>query len=129
MTSQVSVTPRVGHVALEISDANGASASAELDRHQAFALIASIAQAINALPIDPTIPLHLQQAVLKSKHPSFQVGIAANGDVVLAIKPDPFPSLEFEFEAQGLSKLIASTAIPTTIRRQPRDGQHSPQIR
>jgi hypothetical protein len=119
MTSQASVTPRGSHVALEISGANGASASLELDRHQAFALIVSIAQVISALPTDPITPLHLQRPVLRSKHPSFQVGIAADGDVVLAIKPDPFPSMEFEFEAQGLSKLIADLRAAAIVPAHP----------
>ena len=106
MTIQVSTT-QSGHVALEILDASGVPVSLELNRYEALAVIGSIAQAINALPTDPTIPLHLQRAALKAKHPSFQVGIAPDGDVVPAIKPDPFPSMEFEFEPQGLSKLIA----------------------
>ena len=110
MTPQLSATANGDHVALEISDASGKSASLQLDRRQAFLVIESIVQAIQALPADPTIPIHLQRAVLKSKHPSFQVGIAADGDVILAIKPDPFPPLEFEFETQGLDKLIADLA-------------------
>jgi hypothetical protein len=115
MTPQLSATANGDHVALEISDASGKSASLQLDRRQAFLVIESIVQAIQALPTDPTIPIHLQRAVLKSKHPSFQVGIAADGDVILAIKPDPFPSLEFEFEAQGLSKLIADLRAAANV--------------
>ncbi|MGB7102149.1 MAG: hypothetical protein WBD95_25730 [Xanthobacteraceae bacterium] len=53
------------------------------------------------------MPLHKQSPVLIAKHPSFQVGIARDGNVVLAIKPAPFPSMEFEFDAKAVGKLIA----------------------
>jgi hypothetical protein len=114
---QVSVTPREGRIVVEISDAKGAS-SFELDRHHAFALMVSIAQAVNALPHNPTEPLSSQKAVLKAKHPSFQVGIAQDGDVVLAIQPVPFPSIEFEFDAEMLGKLIADLRKAANLPRQ-----------
>ncbi len=89
---KVSTSPP-DRVLLELSDANGASASVRLDRHEAFALIAAIAKRVNGLPADPAAPLHLQHPVLKSINPSFQVGIADEGNVVLGIVPAPFPSL------------------------------------
>jgi hypothetical protein len=93
-------------VLLELSDANGEPVSVEMDRHQAFALMGMIAQGVNALPADPAAPLHRQQAVLKSTNPSFQVGIAGGGEIVLAIMPAPFPPMEFRFDAEALTKLI-----------------------
>jgi hypothetical protein len=115
---KVSTSPP-DRVLLELSDANGAAASVRLDRHEAFAMMAAIAQGVNGLPADPAAPLHLQHPVLKSKNPSFQVGIANDGDVVLAIMPAPFPSLEFEFDPQALTKLIADLRKAANVPTEP----------
>ena len=107
VTLLLKATPQNDHVLLEIEGANGATVAVELSRHQTAALILTLGQAVQALPPDPTEPLHLQGAVLHAIDPSFQVGLAPSGNVLLAIKPGPFPSLEFEFEAHLLSKLIS----------------------
>jgi hypothetical protein len=124
MTTQPSVHLRGENVVLELPGANGAPVSLELNRHQALAMIGAILQAINALPTDQTTPLHLQKAFLKAKHPSFQVGIAPDGDVVLAIMPAPFPSIEFLFDAQGLDKLIADLRKAANVPSQPHGSSH-----
>jgi hypothetical protein len=67
MTTQPSVRLRGQNVALELSDASGATVSTEMDRHQALAMMMAIAQAVNALPADQTTPLHLQKAFLKGQ--------------------------------------------------------------
>jgi hypothetical protein len=110
-------------ILLEMSDANGRTVSLDLDRHQAFALMGSIAQGVNSLPGDPAAPLHLQQAVLKSLNPSFQVGIAGDGNVVLAIMPAPFPAIEFMFDPQALTKLIADLRKAASVPSHP--GGHA----
>ena len=115
MTLRLTATPQNDHILLEIEGANGATVSVELSRHQAAALILSLGQAVKALPYDPTEPLHLQGAVLQAIDPSFQVGLAPSGNVLLALKPGPFPSLEFEFEAQHLSKLISDLRAAANV--------------
>ncbi len=103
---QVSTKPP-DRISLELSDSKGSSVCLELNKDQAFAVMESIAQGINALPRDPKVPLHLQRAVLNSRGPAFQVGIGGDGHVVLAIKPEPLPPMLFEFDAEALSKLIS----------------------
>jgi hypothetical protein len=125
MTTQPSVRLRGQNVALELSDASGATVSTEMDRHQALAMMMAIAQAVNALPTDQTTALHLQKAFLRAKHPSFQVGIAPDGDVVLAIMPAPFPSIEFLFDAEGLDKLIADLRRAANVPSQQRGSKPS----
>jgi hypothetical protein len=118
VTIQVSTNPP-NRIVLELLDANGAPVSLDLDRQQAFAVMGLIAQGVNALPADPAAPLHLQRAALKSTNPSFQVGIADGGNIVLAIMPTPFPSLEFEFDAPTVSKLIADLRKATNVPSHP----------
>ena len=115
MTTRVTATTQNNLVLLEIEGANGTTVSVEMSGHQAAALILSLGQAVKSLPSDPIVPLHLQAAVLKATDPSFQVGLAPSGNVLLAIKPEPFPVLEFEFEAQSLSKLISDLRAAATI--------------
>ena len=115
MTTRVTATTQNNLVLLEIEGANERTVSVELSAHQAAALILSLGQAVKSLPSDPIVPLHLQAAVLKATDPSFQVGLAPSGNVLLAIKPEPFPVLEFEFEAQSLSKLISDLRAAATI--------------
>jgi hypothetical protein len=110
-------------ISLELSDAKGAPLSFGLDRHRALALMGSIVQAVNALPADPAAPLHLQRAFLKSQNPSFQVGVAGDGKVVLAIMPAPFPSLEFMFDAQTVTKLITDLRKAATVPTPPTRGR------
>ena len=108
MTLRISATPHQDHVVLEIADASGQSgASIGLSRDDALSLIGSIAHAVNALPHDSSISVHQQRAFLRAKHPSFQVGLTSDGSTILAIQPSPFPPIEFEFDADSLSKLIA----------------------
>jgi hypothetical protein len=118
LNMKVSTSPP-DRVLLELSDANGATASVGLDRREAFALMAAIAQGVNVLPADPAAPLRLQRPIFKSSNPSFQVGIADEGNVVLAIMPAPFPSLEFQFDAQALTKLIADLRKAANVPSQP----------
>jgi hypothetical protein len=120
VTLRISATPHQDHVVLEIADANDqAGASVGLSRHDALALIGAIAQAVNALPHDSSIPIHQQQAFLRAKHPSFQVGLASDGDTILAIQPSPFPPIEFEFDTDGLSKLIADLRRAANVPSHP----------
>ena len=118
LNMKVSTSPP-DRVLLELSDANGAAAFVRLDRREAFALMAAIAQGVNVLPADSAAPLRLQRPVLRSSNPSFQVGIADEGNVVLAIMPAPFPSFEFQFDAQALTKLIADLRKAANVPSQP----------
>jgi hypothetical protein len=105
-------------VALELLDASGEVIPLlELDRYEAFEALSSLAQAMSALPSDRTAPIHIQRPVLKSREPSFQVGVMPRGGVVLAIRPDPLPPLEFEFNAESLTKLIADLRKAAAIPR------------
>jgi hypothetical protein len=104
-------------ISLEMSDINGSMVSFQLDAHEALGLMAAVTQAVNALPSAPTAPLHQQRAFLKSQNPSFQVGVKP-GAVVLAIKPTSFPSLEFEFDAEMLSKLISDLRTAANVPSQ-----------
>ena len=82
-------------------------ASLELDRDGAFAALLSVAQALNALPLsDRDIPLVGQKAFFRSTKPSFQVGLASRGNVILGVKPEPLPMIEFEFDAETVAKLL-----------------------
>ncbi|WMT79589.1 hypothetical protein [Bradyrhizobium sp. Ash2021] len=120
MTLRISATPHQDHIVLEIADANGESgASIGLSRDDALALIGSIANAVNALPHDSSIPIHQQRAFLRAKHPSFQVGLASDGGTILAIQPSPFPPIEFEFDADSLSKLIADLRKAANVPSHP----------
>jgi hypothetical protein len=106
------------HVVLELLDANGtATVAVELDCRAAFAAITALAQAASALPPSQTTPLHQSAPVLKSRDPSFAVGVTTSGTVVLALRPAPFPSMEFEFPREAADKLIAdlrkATGLPT----------------
>ena len=105
MTLRVTAKPLNDLVLMEIEGAT--KVSVELTGHQAARLILSLGQAVLALPHDPTKPLNLQGPILQAKDASFQVGISPSGNALLAIKPEPFPSMEFEFEAEALTKLIS----------------------
>jgi hypothetical protein len=118
VTLRISATAQNGVVLIQIEDTNRPKVVVELDRHQAFAVAISICQAINALPSDLAVPLPLQKAVLRTKNPSFQVGIAPSGNALLALKPGPFPPLEFEFEAEDLTKLIADLRTAANVPQQ-----------
>jgi hypothetical protein len=78
------------------------------DRHLGFGMLAALANSLSELPGDPTAPLHLQQPCLRSKHPTFQVGLRNTGEIVLAIRPDPIPPFEFDFSVEGASELVAA---------------------
>jgi hypothetical protein len=105
------VTPAGNHIALTIRDDNDQSVSVQADRYQSFAAILSIVQALESLPLDRKAPIHGQQPVLTSKNPSFQVGVTPNGGIMLTIRPDLFPPLAFEFDAQSVAKLINDLRI------------------
>ena len=76
----------------------------------------SVAQALNALPLsDRDIPLVGQKAFFRSTNPSFQVGPASTGNVILALKPEPLPMMEFEFDAETVAKLIAALNKASTL--------------
>jgi hypothetical protein len=115
---QISLSAKNDRLVLELSDAKQGTFSIRMDRYEAFALIVSIAEVVNKLPTDPTVPLHKQQPALKAKYPSFQVGIL-DDDVVLAIQPSPLPLLEFQFEREGLTKLIRDLQKASAIPNHP----------
>ena len=117
MKTRLSVKPSGENVVLELQDASGRAISVELDRYEAFAALSLIARAMNALPSNRRAPLHGQKPVLKSKDPSFQVGVVPGGGVVLAIRPDPLPPLEFEFDTEALATLIADLRKAATTHR------------
>ena len=117
LTMKVSANPP-DRISLELSDAKGSKVSLGLDRHQAFALMGMIAHGVNSLPVDPVAPLHRQRAALRSTNPSLQVGVGDGGNVVLSIVPAPFPPLEFHFDAQALTKLIADLRKAATVPSQ-----------
>ena len=104
---------------LELRDSKakgGPVASLELDRDGAFAALLSVAQALNALPLsDRDIPLVGQKAFFRSTDPSFQVGLTSTGKVILALKPEPLPMIEFEFDAETVAKLIAALIKASTL--------------
>ncbi len=122
--AEILVTPAGNHIALTIRDDNDQSLSAQADRHESFAVILSIVQALRALPFDREASIHGQQPVLTSKNPPFQVGVTPNGGIMLAIRPDPFPPLEFEFDAQSCAKLINDLRIAANIPAQRGTASH-----
>jgi hypothetical protein len=118
MLFSVSVRSAGETVEIAIEDANLArTVTAPLDRYQGFELLAALAKALNELPADQTAPLHLQQPCLRSKNPIFQVGLRGTGEIVLSIRPDPIPPIEFDFNVEGASELIVALrkalVIPT----------------
>jgi hypothetical protein len=118
LMAEISMKPAGDHIEVTIRDDNGQSASAQIDRHQSFAMILSIVQVLGKLPLDREAPLHGQQPVLTLKNPSFQIGVTPNGGIMLAIRPDPFPPLEFEFDAQLVAKLIDDLRIAANVPAQ-----------
>lgn len=122
--AEFSVKPIGDYIELTIRDDNGQSASVQIDHHGSFAVILSIVQALRALPFDREAQIHGQQPVLTSKDPSFQVGVTPNGGIMLAIRPDPFPPLEFEFDAQVVAKLINDLRIAANIPAQRGSAPH-----
>jgi hypothetical protein len=124
MKAQLSAKPNGKNVVLALQDTSGKAMAIELDRHDAFSAMMLIAQAMTALPPDPAAALHTQTPALRSKDPSFQVGIVPEGGVVLAIKPIPLPSLEFEFGNKQLDKLIADLRKAATVHRATTRASH-----
>lgn len=122
--AEISMKPTDDHIEVTIRDDNGQSASAQIDRHQSFAVILSIVQVLGKLPLDREASLHGQQPVLTLKNPFFQVGVTPNGGIMLAIRPDPFPPLEFEFDAQLVAKLINDLRTAATIPAQRGSAPH-----
>jgi hypothetical protein len=107
------------HVAVDITHASGQCVSVGLSRHQALDLILQLFQTLHALPSDPLQPLNQQVAFLRSRHPSFQVGMGNDGDVRLALKQEPLPPMEFDFDAESLSKLIADLRKAANVPSHP----------
>jgi hypothetical protein len=67
MTLPLTATPKNDRVLLAIEGADAATVSVELGRHKAVGLILSLRQAVNALPIDPTIPPHFAAGCFEVK--------------------------------------------------------------
>jgi hypothetical protein len=65
-----------------------------------------LATDLGKLPSGPSTPLHLQEPCFRARDPSFGVGLRGNGDIVVAIRPDPFPPFEFDLPVHAVSKLI-----------------------
>ena len=122
--AEILVTPAGNHIALTIRDDNDQSFSAQADRHQSFALILSIVQALESLPLDRKAPIEGQQPALTSNDPSFQVGVTPSGGIVLTIRPDPFPPLAFKFDAQSVAKLINDLRTAANIPAQRGSAPH-----
>src|ERR1700730_7149207 len=114
--AEISVKPAGGYIEVTIRDDNDHSVSVQADRHQSFAMIVSIVQALGSLPLDREAPILEQQPVLTSNDPSFQVGVTPSGGIILTIRPDPFPPLAFEFDAQSVAKLINDLRIAANIQ-------------
>jgi hypothetical protein len=103
-----SVTAQISgeNIDVEIQVPNAETVRVSLNRYQGFAVLETIATASGKLPSDPTTPLHLQEPCFRARDPSFGVGLRGNGDIVVAIRPDPFPPFEFDLPTHAASKLI-----------------------
>jgi hypothetical protein len=116
MALELTARPVGDKIEIAIKDDSHGTITLHLDRYMAFAYLESVASALSKLPSDPTAPLHLQQPVLRAKHPSFQVGLRGNGDITLSIRPDPLPPFEFDFDVSKASQLIEGLrAALTTV--------------
>jgi hypothetical protein len=113
--AEISVKPAGDYIEVAIRDDNDRYVSVQADRHQSFAMIVSIVQALGSLPLDRKASILGQQPVLTSNDPSFQVGVTPSGGIILTIRPDPFPPLAFEFDAQSVAKLINDLRIAANI--------------
>lgn len=122
--AEISLKPAGDYIEVTIRDDNERSVSVQADRHQSFAMIVSIVQALESLPLDRKAAIYGQQPVLTSNDPSFQVGVTPNGGIMLTIRPDPFPPLAFEFNAQSVAKLINDLRIAANIPAQRGSAPH-----
>lgn len=114
-SNQPSATVDGERIKLTLLAENGQETSVALGRREALTLIVTIGKMANSLPADRAEPLGQQKEVLRLKDPSFQVGINHLGAVILAIRPHKFPSLEFEFNVEAVSKLIEGLKTVSTI--------------
>jgi hypothetical protein len=55
--AEISVRPAGDYIEVAIRDDNGRSVSVQADRHQSFAMIVSIFQALGSLPFDRKAPI------------------------------------------------------------------------
>ncbi len=105
-------------ISLSISDDNGRTATIEANTHSIFDILQAIYHELRELPVNPSNPIPGQKPVMRSIQPSFQIGASSStGDVVLVIRPDPLPPMEFYFDDERLQKLIEGLNIAAAIPR------------
>jgi hypothetical protein len=81
LIAEISVKPAGDYIEVTIRDDNDRSVCVQADRHQSFAMIVSIVQALGSLPLDRKAPILGQQPVLTSNDPSslFDAGTVFQG--------------------------------------------------
>jgi hypothetical protein len=115
MADQLSAKVVGERIELTLRAENGRDLSFRLNHREALALLTSIGKMASLLPSHPNAPPGARKAVLKVKRPAFRVGINPDGGVVLAIEPYSFPALVFEFDFQGVSKLMEGLEFVASI--------------
>ena len=122
--SQMEVHASGEDVAFEIEDAHGNPARFQLGRHQTAMLILRAHEEMRNLPpLQGELHQETQPPFLRGRPAIMELAIAESGDIVLALRLDPFPTIQYLIDdhiasilASDLAQIIAT---PRGMRYQP----------
>ena len=110
-------------VEFQIEDENGERAQFRLDRRLTTALTLLALQELARLPpLEGELLQEAERPLLQGR-PSFHIGIGESGDVLVAFRLDPLPTMQFLLDdelASSLARQVSEIiATPRSMRFQP----------
>jgi len=112
---KASATPT--HIVLDTGDGSLSQTPLALSGSEALFLLASLQQALEALP-KPDLPLELRTVSFVGS-PDFAVGVLPTGETAVRFALGGLPTMEFSFSSEGVSKLRADLKRASLVARVP----------